>query len=79
MDSKTIIVKYQGVEPFTAEPIKIGSFCDKTPALPESLNPKVAEAFRMLEALEKQHNQSCQWRSDAISFGGYRKDGGSNV
>lgn len=79
MDSKTITVKYQGVEPFTAEPVKIGSFCDKTPALPESMNPKDAEASRMLEALEKQHNQSCQRRADAISFGGYRKDGGSNV
>ena len=79
MDSKTITVKYQGVEPFTAEPVKIGSFCDKTPALPESMNPKIAEASRMLEALEKQHNQFCQRRADAISFGGYRKDGGSNV
>lgn len=79
MDSKTITVKYQGVEPFTAEPVKIGSFCDKTPALPESMNPKDAEVSRMLEALEKQHNQSRQRRADAISFGGYRKDGGSNV
>ncbi|MFR2774235.1 MAG: AAA family ATPase [Anaerostipes sp.] len=47
MDSKTITVKYQGVEPFTAEPVKIVSFCDKTLALPESMNPKDVEASRI--------------------------------
>lgn len=79
MNTKIITIQYQGVEPFTAEPVKIGSFCDKTPALPESMTPKEAEASRMLEALEKQHKQTHQRRADAISFCGYRKGGGSNV
>lgn len=79
MDARTITVKYQGTDPFTAEPVKIGSFCDKTPALPESMNPKDAEASRMLSALEQKHRQTSQRRADAISFGVYRKDGGSNV
>lgn len=79
MDAKTITVNYQGTEPFTAEPVKIGPFCDKSPALPESMTPKETEVSRMLNALEKKHEQSCQRRADAISFGSYRKDGGSNV
>lgn len=77
--AETITVRYHGTEPFTAKPVKIGAFCDKTPALPEVMTPKEAEASRMLNALEKQHEQSRQRRADAISFGSYRKDGGSNV
>lgn len=79
MAAETITIRYHGTEPFTAEPVKIGAFCDKTPALPESMMPKEAEASRMLNALAKQHAQSCQRRADAISFGSYRKDGSSNV
>lgn len=79
MAAETITIRYHGTETFTAEPVKIGAFCDKTPALPESMMPKEAEASRMLNALAKQHAQSCQRRADAISFGSYRKDGSSNV
>lgn len=79
MAAETITIRYHGTEPFTAEPVKIGAFCDKTPSLPESMMPKEAEASRMLNALAKQHAQSCQRRADAISFGSYRKDGSSNV
>ena len=37
------------------------------------------EASRFLSALEKKHAQSRQQVADAISFGQYRKDGGSDV
>ena len=40
-------------------------------------SPLIAEAF--LSALEKKHAQSRQQVADAISFGQYRKDGGSDV
>ena len=37
------------------------------------------EASRFLSALEKKHEQSRRQVADAISFGQYRKDGGSDV
>ena len=37
------------------------------------------EASRFLSALEKKHAKSRQQVADAISFGQYRKDGGSDV
>lgn len=76
---ETITVRYQGTEPFTASPVKIGEFCDKTPALPEAMQPKETEVSRLLNALEKQHEQTNRRRADAISFGSYRKDGGGDV
>ena len=79
MDTKTITIRYQGMEPFTAGPVKIDAFCDKTPTLPKSMNPKEAEVSRLLAALEKQSEQSRQRWADAITFGGYRRDGGRNV
>lgn len=79
MASETITVRYSGVEPFTAEPVKIGSFCDKAPALPLSMQEQETESSRMLAALEKMHVQTRQQRADAISFGEYRKDGGRHV
>lgn len=53
--AETITVRYHGTEPFTAEPVKIGAFCDKALTLPESMVPKEAETSRMLDALAKQH------------------------
>ena len=73
------IASYPGIPPFEAEPVKIGEFCSKTPALPVSMQEQETEASRFLSALEKKHAQSRQQVADAISFGQYRKDGGSNV
>lgn len=75
----TVTVRYPGVEPFTAEPVKIGAFCSKAPALPVSMQEQETESSRLLAALEKKHAQTRQQRADAISFGEYRKDGGSHV
>lgn len=79
MAAETVTVSYPGVEPFTAEPVKIGSFCGKAPAIPVSMQESEAESSRFLDALEKKHEQTMQRRADAISFGSYRKDGGSHV
>lgn len=79
MATDTVTVRYPGVEPFTAKPVKIGAFCDKTPALPLSMQAEETESSRFLSALERKHTQSVNQRADAISFGGYRKDGGNNV
>lgn len=76
---ETITVYYPGMEPFTAEPLKIGAFCDKTPALPASMLESEPESSRLLSALEKKQALSHSRMADAISFGQFRKDGGSNV
>lgn len=76
---ETITVNYPGMEPFTAEPVKIGAFCDKKPTLPVSMQETEAECSRMLAALEKKREQSHNRIADAISFGQFRKDGGSHV
>lgn len=65
--------------PQNIQPVKIGEFCSKTPALPVSMQEQETEASRFLSALEKKHEQSRRQVADAISFGQYRKDGGSDV
>lgn len=76
---ETITVNYPGMEPFPAKPVKIGAFCDKNPTLPVSMQGAEAECSRMLVALEKKREQSRSRMADAISFGQFRKDGGSRV
>lgn len=76
---ETITVNYPGMAPFTAEPLRIGEFCDKSPSLPASMLEGEAENSRMLSALEKKQAVSRSRMADAISFGQFRKDGGSNV
>ena len=76
---ETLTVRYKDMEPFTAQPVKMGAFCDKTPAIPESMQEKEAGSSRFLDALEKKHEESMTRKADAISFGRYRKDGGSHV
>ena len=79
MSPEVVKVSYPGIPPFEAEPVKIGEFCSKTPALPVSMQEQETEASWFLSALEKKHEQSRQQAADAISFGQYRKDGGSDV
>jgi len=79
MSPETITVHHPGMEPFTAEPVKIGAFCDKNPTLPVSMQETDVECSRMLAALEKKREQSHSRMADAISFGQFRKDGGSHV
>ena len=67
------------MEPFTAQPVKIGAFCDKNPSLPVSMQEIVPESSRFLNVLEKKQEQSRSRMADAISFGQFRKDGGGNV
>ena len=74
-----ITVCYPGMEPFTAQPLKIGAFCEKSPALPVSMQETIPENSRFLTALEKKQEQSYRQMADAISFGQFRKGGGSNV
>ena len=76
---ETVTVSYHGMEPFTAQPLKIGEYCDKTPVVPESMLPAEAQTSRLLDALEKSHEDSRRGLANAISFGNYRKEGSGHV
>lgn len=73
---ETVTVRHPGVEPFTAQPLKAGSYCGKKSPLPASMQEVEPETSRFLDALEKQHRESRRRFADAISFGGYRKEAG---
>lgn len=79
MAPETLTVRYPGMEPFTAKPVKIGAFCDKSPALPVSMQETEPENSRMLAVLERKREQSREKITNAISFGQFRKDGGAHV
>ncbi len=74
-----ITVRYPGIEPFKAAPLKIGEYCDQKPALPASMLAVEPETSRFLDALEKKHAEAAKRRADAISFGAYRKEVASDV
>ena len=76
---EVITVSCQGMEPFTSHPLKIGEFCDRKPPVPESMLPVEAQTSRLLDALEKTHENSQKQLANAISFGDFRKDGDSHV
>ena len=61
-------------EPFTAQPVRIGEFCDKNPTLPAAMQEQTPTTSRFLDALEKKHSESTRQMADAISFASYRKE-----
>ena len=69
-----ITISYQGMEPFTAVPLKIGPYCDKRPTLPASMQEQTPTTSRFLDALEVRHKQTQQQMANAISFAAYRKE-----
>lgn len=72
--SEQITVSYQGMEPFTTVPLTIGSYCDKRPALPVSMQEQTPTTSRFLDALEVRYEQNQQKMANAISFASYRKE-----
>lgn len=79
MATETLTVSYPGMAPFLAKPLKIGEFCDKKPELPQCMLPEEPECSRFLEGLQKQHDRKRTHSTNAISFGGYRKEAESDV
>lgn len=76
---EVLTISYPGYKPFTAKPLKIGSYCDKNPTLPVSMASQVPSTSRFLDALEIQHEKSREQMADAISFASYRKEVKENV
>ena len=78
-DVSHLTVYYPGMEPFTANPVKIGSFCDKSPALPACMQAETPTTSRYLNALEKEYTKTVEKMADAISFASLRKEEASRV
>ena len=74
-----ITVSYPGYEPFSAQPVKIGEFCDADPTLPVVMQGQTPTTSRFLDALERKHSKSTRRMADAISFASYRKEADGNV
>lgn len=76
---EVLTITYPGYEPFTARPLKIGSYCDKNPTLPISMQEQKPTTSRFLNALEAQHEKNREQVANAISFASYRKEADGNV
>lgn len=70
-----ITIHYKEMEPFTAKPVSIGSFCAKDPAVPEAMTDAVPSTSRFLDVIEKRYQETQGKLADAISYSSYRKDG----
>lgn len=78
-DITEITIEYEGHEPWQARELVIGERAGKRPALPESLQPKEADASRLLRGAEKRHGQRREQQLPAISFRAIRKEGERDV
>ncbi|MBU8711116.1 DDE-type integrase/transposase/recombinase [Brevibacillus parabrevis] len=78
-DITEITIEYEGHQPWKARELVIGERAGKRPPLPEHLQPKRAEASRLLRGAEKQHEQRQKRQAPAISFRAIRKGVESDV
>ena len=69
-----VTVSYPGVDPFEAKPLDIGSYCDKVPTLPLSMQEAEVKTSRLLDALKNRRDENRQRKTDAISFSSYGKE-----
>lgn len=76
---KILTVRYPGMEAFQASPVKMGAFCEKVPALPESMQQLHPTTSRLLDALDKVHSENQKQLADALSFADYGKEVGGHV
>lgn len=75
----TLTIQYPGIVPFTATPLQISSYCNQEQVIPASMLPVQPETSRLLDALEKKHQESKERLADAISYASLRKEEASHV
>lgn len=75
MNTETVMVEYQDMEPIAAHRMQIGAYAAKKPPVPVAMTDKVPETSRFLDALEKKYKEDHQIMANAISFGDYGKAG----
>ena len=78
MNTETIKVLYQDMEPVMAHRVKMGAFCDKKAVIPVAMTRKEPETSRFLDALEKKYREDHRLMANALSFGDYGKAGGNH-
>jgi transposase InsO family protein len=79
MNTETIKVMYQGIEPVMARKVRIGAFADKKSPVPIAMTDKIPENSRLLKALEMKYNKDHHLMANALSFGDYGKAGDGDV
>lgn len=73
-DIAEVTIEYEGHEPWKVRELVIGERAGKRPALPEHMQPKPADASRLLRGAEKQYDQRREQQVPAISFRAIRKE-----
>lgn len=79
MNTETVMVYYQDMEPIAAHRVKIGAFADKKPPVPVAMTNQMPESSRLLDALEKKYREDHEIMANALSFGDYGKAGERHV
>ena len=69
-----LTVRFPGIEPFYARPLKIGAYCDEKQTLPISIQLAEVNSSRLLDGLEKRRIENKKVIADALSFENYGKE-----
>lgn len=78
MNTETVTVMYDGIDPIEAKRVRIGAYAAGKPKLPVGMT-KEPKTSRFLDALEKKYNEDYRMMADALSFGSYGKAGETDV
>jgi len=79
MNTETVTVHYQDMEPIAAHRVRIGAFAEKKPPLPIAMTDRLPETSRLLDALEKKYREDHEMMANALSFSDYGKAGERHV
>jgi transposase InsO family protein len=78
-DTRELTIEYEGHAPWTANPLVIGERTGKRTKLPEHLQPKPADASRLLAAAEAQHQARQAQQQPAVVYRGMWKEAEPDV
>ena len=78
-DITELTIEYEGYEPWNVRELVIGEWSGKRPALPDHMQPEVAEASRLLRAAEEQKQQRRERQAPAVSYRTVRKEADKHV
>lgn len=78
-DTTELTVEYEGHAPWKVRELVIGERSGKRPALPEHMQPEVADTSRLLRAAENKHEQRKVMQAPAISYRSVRKAADKHV
>ena len=78
-DITELTIEYEGHAPWTVRELVIGEWSGKRPALPDHMQPEVAEASRLLRAAEHQKKQRNERQTPAVSYRTVRKETENHV